>query len=153
MFTIKQPPTIIFGYHSVQEYNLPHDSIIISSKGAKSRGWLEYIKLHDAYLFDNVEPNPSIEIVEEILQEFSSTNFSNVIGIGGGSSLDVAKFVGFKMKKRKIMIPTTFGSGSEVTRISVLKVNGKKQSFHDDSLLADVAIVDSYFINDSPEDV
>lgn len=153
MPTIKQPSFIVFGYNSVHEYNLPTDSLVISSKGAKSRGWLEYAKLNDAYLFDNVEPNPSIETVEEIMQEFKSSNFSHIIGIGGGSSLDVAKFVGFKMKKRKIMIPTTFGSGSEVTRISVLKVNGKKQSFHDDSLLADVAIVDSYFINDSPEDV
>ena len=51
------------------------------------------------------------------------------------------------------MIPTTFGSGSEVTRISVLKVNGKKQSFHDDNLIADVAIVDSFFIQKSPNEI
>ena len=43
------------------------------------------------------------------------------------------------------MIPTTFGSGSEVTRISVLKVDGKKKSFHDDGLFADVALVDPIF--------
>ena len=41
--------------------------------------------------------------------------------------MDVAKFVANKMKKFKICIPTTFGSGSEVTRISVLKVDNKKQ--------------------------
>ena len=153
MFTIKQPSTIIFGYNSAHEYDLPKNSLVISSKGSKSRGWLEYTKLNDAYLFDDVEPNPSIETVEKILQEFKSSNFSYVIGIGGGSSLDVGKFVGFKMKKKKIMIPTTFGSGSEVTRISVLKINGKKQSFHDDTLLADVAIIDSFFIQNSPENV
>jgi len=61
--------------------------------------------------------------------------------------------VGFKLQKNKIMIPTTFGSGSEVTRISVLKVDGKKQSFHDDGLFADTAIVDSYFIEDSPIEI
>jgi succinate semialdehyde reductase len=127
--------------------------LVISSKGSKSRGWLKYTKLNGAYLFDDVEPNPSIETVEKILQEFKSSNFSYVIGLGGGSSLDVAKFVGFKMKKKKIMIPTTFGSGSEVTRISVLKINGKKQSFHDDALLADIAIIDSHFIQNSPENV
>ena len=71
--------------------------------------------------------------------------------MGGGSSLDVAKFVAYKIKTRKILIPTTFGSGSEVTRISVLKVNGKKQSFHDDRLIADIAIVDPYFIYQTPE--
>ena len=48
---------------------------------------------------------------------------------------------------------TTFGSGSEVTRISVLKVNGKKQSFHDDELFADVAIIDSQFLENSPENI
>jgi succinate semialdehyde reductase len=59
----------------------------------------------------------------------------------------VDKFVGYKMKKIKIMIPTTFGSGSEVTRIAVLKINGKKQSFHNDDIFADIAIVDPYFIH------
>jgi len=67
--------------------------------------------------------------------------------------MDVAKFVANKLKKFKILIPTTFGSGSEVTRISVLKVNGKKKSFHDDSQIANVAIVDSHFIEDSPLEI
>jgi len=65
--------------------------------------------------------------------------------------LDVAKFVAYKLKKTKILVPTTFGSGSEVTRIAVLKVNGKKQSFHDDNMIADTAIVDSYFLQNTPE--
>lgn len=153
MFTIKQPPTIVFGYNSARDYELPQNSLVITSKGAKSRSWIEYTKLNKAYIFDDVEPNPSIETTQKILDEFHSSTISHVIGIGGGSSLDVAKFVAFNMKKKKIMIPTTFGSGSEVTRISVLKVDGKKKSFHDDGLIADVAIVDSYFIDDSPESV
>ncbi len=45
------------------------------------------------------------------------------------------------------------GACSEVTRISVLKVDGKKQSFHDDKLIADLAIVDSNFINETPIEV
>jgi succinate semialdehyde reductase len=65
----------------------------------------------------------------------------------------VAKFVAYKMKKIKIMVPTTFGSGSEVTRIAVLKVNGKKQSFHDDGIFADIAIIDPYFIRETPEHI
>lgn len=153
MFTVKQPSTIIFGKYSARDYKLPKDSLVITSKGAKSRGWLDYTDLNNTYIFDSVEPNPSFETVEKIINEFNMKNFSSVIGIGGGSSLDVAKFVAFKLKKQKIMIPTTFGSGSEVTRISVLKVDGKKQSFHDDGLLADIAIVDSFFIEDSSQDV
>ena len=151
MFTINQPSTIIFGKYSAQDYKIPNDSLVVTSSGAKSRNWLEYVGLTDSYIYDNVESNPSIETTEQIISEFSDSNFSNVIGIGGGSVLDVAKFVAYKMKKIKIMVPTTFGSGSEVTRIAVLKVNGKKQSFHDDGILADIAIVDPYFIHGTPE--
>lgn len=151
MFTINQPSTIIFGKYSAQDYKIPNDSLVVTSSGAKSRNWLEYVGLTDSYIYDNIESNPSIETTEQIMSEFSDSNFSNVIGIGGGSVLDVAKFVAYKMKKIKIMIPTTFGSGSEVTRIAVLKVNGKKQSFHDDGIFADIAIVDPYFIHGTPE--
>ena len=151
MFTIKQPSTIIFGKYSAQEYKFPKNPLVITSAGAESRGWLEYLGLVDSLIYDSVESNPSIETTEQIISEFSDSNFSNIVGLGGGSVLDVAKFVAYKMKKTKIMIPTTFGSGSEVTRIAVLKVNGKKQSFHDDNIIADIAIVDSYFLQNTPE--
>jgi len=153
MFKIIQPPSIIFGKYSAREYSFPENCLIITSKGAISRGWLEYLKINDCYVFDKVESNPSIEIVENIISEFEKSKFSSIIGLGGGSSMDVAKFVGNKMKKFKICIPTTFGSGSEVTRISVLKVNGNKKSFHDDNQIANVAIVDSHFIKDSPFEI
>ena len=153
MFKIIQPPLIIFGKHSVRDYSFPQNCLVVTSKGATSRGWLEYLKLSNCYMFDKVEPNPSIETTECIISEFRGSNFSSIIGLGGGSSMDVAKFVANKMDKFKILIPTTFGSGSEVTRISVLKVNGKKKSFHDDNQIANVAIVDSHFIEDSPIEI
>ena len=153
MFKITQPPVIIFSKYSVRDYSFPQNCLVVTSKGAISRGWLEYMKLNDYHIFDKVESNPSIETAESVISEFSNSNFSNVIGLGGGSSMDVAKFVANKMKKFKIMVPTTFGSGSEVTRISVLKVNGKKKSFHDDRQIADVAIVDSHFIESSPFEI
>ena len=127
MWTIKQPPKIIFGQNSVKEYEFLDKYLIITSKGAKSRGWLDYSGLTNHIIFDNVEPNPSIKTTEKIISKFKDSDFTHIIGIGGGSSMDVAKFCAFKMNKLKIMIPTTFGSGSEVTRISVLKVDGKKK--------------------------
>ena len=153
MFKITQPPLIIFGRHSIMDYSFPQNCLVITSKGAISRGWLEYLKLNDYHIFDKVEPNPSIETTEDIISEFRNSNFSSIVGLGGGSSMDVAKFVANKMKKFKILIPTTFGSGSEVTRISVLNVNGNKKSFHDDGQIANVAIVDSHFIEDSPLEI
>ena len=153
MFKITQPPVIIFGKYSVRDYSFPQNCLVVTSKGAVSRGWLEYMKLDNYHIFDKVESNPSIETAEGIISEFSNSNFSNIIGLGGGSSMDVAKFVAKKMKKFKILVPTTFGSGSEVTRISVLNVNGNKKSFHDDGQIANVAIVDSHFIEDSPFEI
>jgi succinate semialdehyde reductase len=153
MFKITQPPVIKFGKHSVRDYSFPENCLIITSRGASPRGWLEYLKLNSYNIFDKVESNPSFQTAETIISEFRNSNFSSVIGLGGGSSMDIAKFVANKLDKFKILIPTTFGSGSEVTKISVLKVNGMKKSFHDDKQLADVAIVDSHFIEDSPLEI
>ena len=153
MYTIKQPNQILFGYNSVQKFQFSKNCLLITSKGAKRRNWLDYINLENMEIFDQVENNPSMETAETIINKWKDHNISSVVGLGGGSCLDVAKFVGYKLKKPKILIPTTFGSGSEVTRISVLKVNGKKQSFHDDELFADIAIVDPYFLSNTPENV
>jgi|TARA_Y100000817_G_scaffold87604_1_gene68149 succinate semialdehyde reductase len=145
MFTIKQPPNIVYGKNSASEYNFPKNSLLITSSGAKNRNWFSYINFEPSLIYDQVEPNPSIETVNKIIEIFQKKDFTTVVGLGGGSVLDVAKYVAYKLKKQKILIPTNFGSGSEVTRISVLKVNGLKKSFHDDQLFADVAIVDSNF--------
>ena len=150
MFQIKQPSKIILGPNSSQKFQFSDESLIITSSGTKQRDWLDHLGIKNYLIFDQVEPNPSLDTVLTIIKKFSNKTINSVIGLGGGSSLDVAKYVGWKLNKEKIMIPTTFGSGSEVTRISVLKVDGKKQSFHDDALFADIAIIDSHFIQDSP---
>ena len=150
MFVIKHPPKIIFGKNSIKRFNFPENCLVITSQGAKSRNWLNDLDIENFYLFDQVESNPSIETANKIISTFKDYSISSVIGIGGGSSLDVAKFVSRELNKNKIMIPTTFGSGSEVTPISVLKVNNKKQSFHDDKLIPDIAIVDPIFLENTP---
>ena len=151
MFTIKQPSKIVYGKFTASKNNFPDNCLLITSKGAKKRGWIDYINLKNYFIFDQVENNPSIETTENIISKFSNKKISKIIGLGGGSVLDVAKYCGYKMNKEKTLIPTTFGSGSEVTRISVLKVNNKKQSFHNDGLFADMSIIDSHFINNTPE--
>jgi len=153
MYTIKQPSEIIIGKNSVQKYDLDENSLLITSSGAKKRNWLSYLKIEPKLIFDDVESNPSIDTVEKILEMYQNEKISSIIGLGGGSVLDVTKFVAYKLNKFKILIPTNFGSGSEVTRISVLKVNGEKKSFHDDRLIADVAIIDSNFIKNTPDKI
>ena len=138
--------------NSITKFSFKKNCLVITSSGAKSRGWLDYLNIQDYQIFDSVEPNPSMETVEKILSQYNQT-FSYVIGLGGGSSLDVAKFVANKLNTKKILIPTTFGSGSEVTRISVLQIGGKKTSFHSDDLLADISIIDPYFIKNTPFEI
>lgn len=153
MFVIKQPSCIIFGTNSISNFKFPEKCLVVTSKGSKKRGWITKLCLQDFFLFEEVEPNPSIQTANKIINEFQNHNFSHVIGLGGGSCLDVAKYVATKIQKKKILIPTTFGSGSEVTRIAVLKVEGNKKSFHDDQMFADVALVDPQFISNTQEQI
>jgi alcohol dehydrogenase class IV len=64
--------------------------------------------------------------------------------------MDVAKKVASELDLPKIMMPTTAGTGSEVTHESVLKVGGKKKAFVDEKLVADVAIVDPSLMMSMP---
>ena len=61
MWKIIQPPSIYFDTGAAREYNYPPNSLVITTKGAISRGWIDYIKLKNYSIFRNVENNPSIE--------------------------------------------------------------------------------------------
>ncbi|MBE8540383.1 iron-containing alcohol dehydrogenase [Geoglobus acetivorans] len=109
-------------------------------------------------LWSEIKAEPEIDVVDSFLD---SCRFDTVVGIGGGSTLDVAKLsaaVGNSGKKasdflRKplpgrnaglILCPTTAGTGSEVTKLAVFRLGDRdvKHVFDDPSLYADVAIVD-----------
>ena len=98
MFEIKQPSKILVGNNSCQNFQFEKKCLVITSNGAKKRGWLDYLGIDDFLIFDNVEPNPSIETTTKIIDEFHKSEIDSVIGLGGGSSLDVAKFVGKESK-------------------------------------------------------
>ena len=113
-------------------------------------------------VFDRVEAEPHAQIVDECAQVVKDGNYDVIIGIGGGSSLDVAKgasiiatnkgkildYAGVDMVPHpglpKILLPTTAGTGSEVTRTIVAtdEVQKIKQALRSDFLMADIAIVD-----------
>jgi len=113
-------------------------------------------------LYQGVEPDPRIGIVAECADAARDGGCDALIGLGGGSSLDIAKmasvlltnggsvadFVGINQVPRpglpKILIPTTSGTGSEVTPIAVLsdKDEHLKKGVVSDFLYADVALVD-----------
>ncbi|MDN4527141.1 iron-containing alcohol dehydrogenase [Fictibacillus fluitans] len=114
-------------------------------------------------LYTEVVPEPPVEIGEKLVSFTREGGFDMVIGVGGGSALDLTKLASVlavhegpvtdylnltgtrtveKKGLPKILIPTTSGTGSEVTNISVLSLETTKDVVTHDYLLADVAIID-----------
>lgn len=148
------PKTIIFGWGSfkkivqgLEKLNSARPFIVTSRGMVKRKGFLKLkalIKNKTRYIaiFNEVEPEPSMETVEKCAKVVRRTNSDLVVGVGGGSVMDVAKKVAMDLELPKIMVPTTAGTGSEVTHESVLKVEGKKKAYVDEKLTPDMAIVD-----------
>jgi alcohol dehydrogenase len=122
---------------------------------------LEAAKL-DVLMFDQVDPEPTLEVVEKGREVAREQSVDLVVAAGGGSVLDVGKaiaglfyeegtvreyFEGRPIERVGlpwIAVPTTAGSGAEATRNSVLTdlVSGRKQSIRCDWWMARVAVVD-----------
>ena len=152
MNTIRIPKIIKFGKNALSETEYPKNALVVTTAPPEvSSKWLAKMNIRDYILFDRVEPEPSIETVQKVISDYKSKNLSAIIGLGGGSSQDVAKYAATEIKIPKILIPTTFGTGSEMTTYCVLKFDGKKKLLQDEKFLADMAVVDSYFLDGTPE--
>ena len=64
--------------------------------------------------------------------------------------MDVCKYLGKLTGVPKILIPTTFGTGAEMTTYAVISFEHKKKLLQDEAFLADTAIVDPYFLPGTP---
>ncbi len=114
-------------------------------------------------LYTDVVPEPPLDTGEKLVAFTRENEFDLVIGVGGGSALDLAKLAaimatheghvadylnltGTRKIEHKalplILIPTTAGTGSEVTNIAVLSLESSKDVVTHDYMLASVAIVD-----------
>lgn len=113
-------------------------------------------------IFDQVEAEPPARNVDDGARIAVENGVDIVIGVGGGSSLDVAKGVAIVAKNKgkildyagfdlvpqrglpRILLPTTAGTGSEVSRVIVIvdETQHLKMAIHSNMNLADVAIVD-----------
>lgn len=117
----------------------------------------------DYLINDSVQPEPPLTLAQEMVDEAKDYAPDLVLGFGGGSAMDIAKLIAVMVQHEgavadylnlsgtkqlrhsgvpKIMIPTTSGTGSEVTNISVVALEATKDVVAHDFLLPDVAIVD-----------
>ncbi|MFN3691592.1 MAG: iron-containing alcohol dehydrogenase family protein [Fervidobacterium sp.] len=136
--------------------------LVITGKSSKRNGSLDDIL--DAlegkyvYIYDETPENPPLDILKPIANKYDDADV--VIGLGGGSPMDTAKAVAvlienknldpidlynkekYSQAKPIVCIPTTAGTGSEVTQYSVLTVDGKKRGFSHECIFPTLSFVD-----------
>lgn len=113
-------------------------------------------------IFSEIVPDPTIEVVTKGVAYAADFQPDTIIALGGGSALDTAKAVrqiyqqaGIESAVQLICIPTTSGTGSEVTSFAVISdpaVNGK-YALVDDAMIPDIAILDPAFTLTVPSSV
>ena len=150
MILFRTTPRILLGNGSIEQIGTEVTNLkgkkafIVTDPGIVQSGILEKVTalLKSAKIsfgvFDRVEPDPRIEIVDQALNQLREGKYDAVIGLGGGSSLDIAKLAAMMAKNPGkisdyfgidlvphqglplICVPTTAGTGSEVTPIAIL---------------------------------
>lgn len=154
-------------------------AFIISGPHLAKMGLVEkaadYLKTVDIKVdaFTEIEANPSVATVEKATEKFKESGADFIVAFGGGSPMDVAKAVGVVAKYGGsiteyegahkvpgpiiplIAIPTTAGTGSEVTAFSVITDHSRdyKLTVFSYELLPAYAILDAELITTAPASV
>lgn len=182
-FIFHHPTKIIFGRGSIgklgeETVKLGKKCLLISGRTfAKRSGYLEAIERAlsasglKVVAFSEVEPNPSIETLYRGAAASKGGECDVVVAFGGGSAIDAAKGIAFlasgdirleesfapKEVFRSVIpivaIPTTCGTGSEVTRYSVISdvAARRKRTLFGLPLLPRLALLDPAFLDDLPK--
>lgn len=142
--------------------------LLVSDRGVKNAGLLEAPMAHlrtsgiAVECFFDVEADPSAATVQAAAQLARSSGVDCVVAIGGGSPMDVAKLAALLAKSgvdlediygihktegprlRLVLVPTTAGTGSEATPISIVTTGaGEKKGVVCPVLLPDIAVLDA----------
>ena len=140
--------------------------LFITDPGLKKLGLIdktiEALKTNSKIIiFDRVEADPSLKTLMSVVDVGKEFKATGVIGFGGGSSMDVAKLCALLLGSNEdieeawgvanakgprlplVLYPTTAGTGSEVTPISIITVGGdEKKGVSSPVILPDLAILD-----------
>ncbi|MEE2691144.1 MAG: iron-containing alcohol dehydrogenase [Pseudomonadota bacterium] len=152
--------------------------VIVTDKGVVGAGLIDgalqslKAKNLDYLLFDAVEADPPAKVVKGAVDAARGHKTDGVIGFGGGSSMDTAKIIAVLMNSAQtleeiygmdmvkgarsplILVPTTAGTGSEVTAISVITTeDDQKMGVVADQLYADMAVLDASLTLTAPRHV
>ena len=171
-FTI--PPTIISGIGASEEVGQhaqrlgANKALVVTDPGVAKLGYADKIVKQlqsvgiDAPVFSDVTPDPTLQNVNDGLQQYRDEGCDLVVSIGGGSAIDCGKGIAVKLTNDGefadymgvdkipnpgaplIAIPTTAGTGSECSKVTVITdtENNVKMMLSSPCLLAQVALVD-----------
>lgn len=150
----------------------PRRLLLVGSRRAvTSTGALGLLGDATVTWFDAVRPNPSWTQVAELVRLVDRVKPDVLVGLGGGSALDTAKLgrlvadpapaavlAGRAPRPRRrpprlVLVPTTAGSGTEVTPFATVSVDGRWCPVEHPGLLADVALVDPRLTDSCPPTV
>jgi alcohol dehydrogenase class IV len=176
-------PKIVFGEDVLESLEgLAYERVlIITDEILHTLGYvdevLRYLKAENVEIFDQVEPEPSLETTKKAVEVAREFKPDCIIAVGGGSVMDVAKatrilyeididpeqvtpFVnlrefGYQKKAELIAIPTTSGTGSETTWAMVITDMERKQKLlmANREAVPDVAVVDARFVVRMPPSI
>ena len=123
-------------------------------------------------MFDDVESDPSKETLIKALDKARILKPTGILGFGGGSSMDIAKLVSLLLGTEQgieniwgvgnakgprlplVLIPTTAGTGSEVTPISIITIeDDQKKGVSSPIILPDLAVLDPELTLNLPSDI
>jgi alcohol dehydrogenase class IV len=112
-------------------------------------------------IYDHVEADPPLQVLLDAVDAARKCGASGILGFGGGSSLDVAKLVALLAGSGEdldkawgvgnakgprlplVLVPTTAGTGSEVTPVSIITLpGGEKRGVSSPVILPDIAVLD-----------
>ena len=183
MFKFHSTASLIFGNETAvnstdQIVNLLGKNIfVITDEGLTELGLYDKtIKKLQSYssinIFNKVESDPSKSTLLKAFDEAADFKSTGVLGFGGGSSMDVAKLISLLLGSNQnidtiwgvnnakgpriplVLIPTTAGTGSEVTPISIITMHDKeKKGVSSKLILPDLAILDPLLTINLPPNI
>ncbi len=182
MYSVFQPKSLYIGPGALNQIDRvvanidPQKVLLVSGPTINKLGLVDRIlQAMGSYrgcteIFINPKPEPDVAVVEDCAQQARDTKTDLIIGLGGGSPMDVAKgaavvatheeglrpLLGRNLLRKKgiplILVPTTAGSGTETTQAVVVEVPEEetKKSIWDPRTIAVAAIVDPELTLDMP---
>lgn len=182
-FSLITPTEIVFGRGQVAQLNdraakLGARALVVhGSNPGRLSGVFESLKTVDIVQTLAVEKEPDLKTLMDAIEQGKSLGVDLVLGIGGGSVMDSAKVLAAMLPARSglmshlevvgeglplsakrlplILVPTTSGTGAEVTRNAVIDIPEaqRKVSLRDSQLLPDLALIDPALTDNCPRHV